>query len=73
MLFRVFIGRGDPKAHAVKRRLWKISTALVPVKDVFDFNQGLMDLGATICTPRHPKCLLCPVSSMCRTQSPPRT
>jgi A/G-specific adenine glycosylase len=73
VLFRVFIGTGDPKAHAVKRRLWEISNALVPVKHVFDFNQGLMDLGATICTPRKPKCLLCPVSSMCRTQSAPRT
>jgi A/G-specific adenine glycosylase len=73
VLFRVFIGRGDPKTHAMKRRLWDISSALVPVKHVFDFNQGLMDLGATICTPRNPKCLLCPVSSMCRTRTVPRT
>jgi A/G-specific adenine glycosylase len=73
VLFRVFIGSGDPKAHSVKRRLWDISNALVPAKHVFDFNQGLMDLGATICTPRKPKCLLCPVSSMCRIQSAPRT
>ena len=69
VLFRVFIGRGDPKAHAVKGRLWDISTALVPVKHVFDFNQGLMDLGATVCTPRNPQCLLCPVSSMCRSRT----
>ena len=73
VLFRAFIGTGDPKAHSVKRRLWDISNALVPTKHVFDFNQGLMDLGATICTPRKPKCLLCPVSSMCRTQRAPRT
>ena len=68
VLFRVFIRSGDPKAHAVKRRLWQISNALVPVKHVFDFNQGLMDLGATICTPRKPKCLACPVASLCRTR-----
>ena len=30
-----------------------------------DFNQALMDLGATICTPTSPKCLLCPVSEFC--------
>lgn len=30
-----------------------------------DFNQGLMELGATICTPRAPKCLLCPVQDHC--------
>ena len=68
VLFRVFIRTGDSKAHAMKRRLWQISNALVPVKHVFDFNQGLMDLGATICTPRKPKCLACPVASMCRTR-----
>jgi A/G-specific adenine glycosylase len=73
VLFRVFIGSGDSKTHAMKRRLWAISHALVPVKHVFDFNQGLMDLGATICTPRKPKCLVCPVSSMCRTRQLPRT
>lgn len=66
VLFRVFVGRGDPKAHATKRHLWAISEALVPRKYVFDFNQGLMDLGATICTARQPKCDRCPMHRMCR-------
>jgi A/G-specific adenine glycosylase len=70
VLFRVFVGRGDVRSHATHRRLWQISHALVPVKHVFDFNQGLMDLGATICTPRKPKCGLCPVAVMCRTADP---
>ena len=69
VLFRVFVGRGDPKAHAMKQRLWRISTALVPVRHVFDFNQGLMDLGATICTPRKPRCDVCPVLAMCYTKN----
>src|SRR5258706_2448121 len=38
VLFRVFIGRGDPKAHAMKRHLWTVSEVLVPRKRVFDFN-----------------------------------
>ena len=66
MLFRVFVGKGDAKAHAMKRRLWAISAALVPVRNTFDFNQALMDLGATICVARSPKCPACPLKTICR-------
>ena len=65
VLFRVFVRRGDPKAHAMRRRLWQISELLVPRARVFDFNQALMDFGATVCTARKPACLLCPMASMC--------
>jgi A/G-specific adenine glycosylase len=40
--------------------------ALVPATRPGDFAQGLMDLGATICTSRNPRCLLCPLSSHCQ-------
>jgi A/G-specific adenine glycosylase len=66
VLFRVFIGRGDPKAHAMRKQLWAVSEALVPHKHVFDFNQGLMDFGATVCVARKPKCTGCPMTRMCR-------
>ncbi len=66
VLFRVFVGRGDPKAHAMIRHLWAVSEALVPRKRVFDFNQALMDFGATLCTARKPQCLLCPMRGFCR-------
>ena len=56
VLFRVFVGRGDPKAHAMRKQLWALSEALVPHKHVFDFNQALMDFGATVCMARKPKC-----------------
>jgi A/G-specific adenine glycosylase len=65
VLFRVFVSRGDPKAHAMRRRLWQISELLVPRARVFDFNQALMDFGATVCTARKPACLVCPMASMC--------
>ena len=65
VLFRVFIGKGIPKAHATKRTLWSISAALVPHRRAFDFNQALMDFGATLCTARKPKCLICPMTSLC--------
>lgn len=66
VLFRVFVARGDPKAHAMRKQLWAISEVLVPRKRVFDFNQALMDLGATVCTARNPQCAACPMSRMCR-------
>ena len=65
VLFRVFVRRGDPKAHAMKKHLWAISEVLVPHKHVFDFNQALMDLGATVCVARKPKCESCPMTSLC--------
>ena len=65
VLFRMFVAEGDPKSHAMKRRLWAISDALVPARDVFDFNQALMDLGAMVCVARNPRCLVCPMTKQC--------
>jgi A/G-specific adenine glycosylase len=67
VLFRVFLGRGDAKTHAMRKHLWNVSETLVPRKQVFDFNQALMDLGATVCVARKPKCLICPMLKMCAT------
>jgi A/G-specific adenine glycosylase len=66
VLFRVFVGDGDLKSHAMKQHLWKLSATLVPRRDVFDFNQALMDFGAMMCPARKPKCLVCPMSKNCR-------
>src|SRR5437667_876183 len=66
VLFRVFVGEGDPKNHAMKRHLWRLSETLVPVRHVFDFNQALMDFGAMVCVARNPKCLICPMAKSCR-------
>jgi A/G-specific adenine glycosylase len=65
VLFRVFVGRGNSKAHATRTHLWTLSRTLLPVRHVFDFNQALMDFGATLCTARKPKCLLCPMREGC--------
>jgi len=65
VLFRVFVGSGDRKAHAMRRHLWDVSRAVLPRRHVFDFNQALMDFGATVCTARKPKCLICPMRSGC--------
>jgi A/G-specific adenine glycosylase len=66
VLFRVFVAKGDPKRHAMKRHLWKLSAAVMPRRDVFDFNQALMDFGAMVCVARNPKCLVCPMAKSCR-------
>jgi len=65
VLFRVFIGKGEPKSHAMTKHLWLVSAALIP-RDAFDFNQALMDFGAMLCSARNPKCLVCPMAKSCR-------
>jgi A/G-specific adenine glycosylase len=66
VLFRIFVASGDIKAHATRRGLWALSETLVPRKHVFDFNQALMDFGATVCVARKPKCGACPMTRLCR-------
>ena len=67
VLHRVFVVKGDVKAHAMKRHLWTLSEMLVPRKHVFDFNQALMDFGATVCVARKPRCEACPMTRQCGT------
>ena len=66
VLFRVFVAKGNPKDHAMKRHLWMLSETVMPHRHVFDFNQALMDFGAMICVARNPKCLVCPMAKGCR-------
>jgi len=53
------------KGHAVQQHLWDFSERILPRDNVAELNQALMDLGATICTPKKPSCLLCPVRDVC--------
>jgi A/G-specific adenine glycosylase len=55
----------DEPSPAAKRRLRTLAAALVPERRAGDFAQALMDLGATICTPRRPRCVLCPWRACC--------
>jgi A/G-specific adenine glycosylase len=65
VLHRVFVAEGDPKTQ--KAMLWDLSEALIPRGKGYDFNQAIMDFGATVCTARDPYCLLCPMKSSCKT------
>ena len=66
VLFRIFVSRGNATAHATRKHLWNVSEILTPRTHVFDFNQALMDLGATVCMARKPRCPVCPMAKMCR-------
>jgi len=65
VLFRVFVGRGTLRSGATEKHLWEISRTLLPQRHVFDFNQALMDFGATVCNARKPLCLICPMTAKC--------
>jgi A/G-specific adenine glycosylase len=66
VLHRVFISEGDAKRYSLQKDLWELSEALIPAGNAYDFNQALMDFGATVCTARKPICLLCPMQDFCK-------
>jgi A/G-specific adenine glycosylase len=68
VLGRVFRLRGRTRSAARARRTWQLACTLVPAGRAGDWNQALMDLGATICTARAPRCARCPVASTCRSR-----
>lgn len=51
--------------RATKQQLWAAAEAGLPKGEAGDYNQSLMELGATTCTPKSPKCLICPVRGDC--------
>lgn len=49
-----------------EKQLWELAREHLPPGEAGDYNQAWMDLGATICLPRNPRCLLCPLQSHCQ-------
>jgi len=66
VLSRVFRIRRPPDEPATQRRLWKLARDLIPRGKASLINQAMMDLGATVCRPRNPLCLTCPLRNDCR-------
>jgi A/G-specific adenine glycosylase len=58
---------------ALKRKMDILAARLVDPARPGDFNQALMELGATVCLPRNPQCLACPVAAQCKTQGEHKT
>ena len=73
VLTRVLDFSADLAQSANERALWNQATELLPHEDLLQtmprYTQGLRDLGATICTGRQPKCLLCPVQALCQARA----
>lgn len=68
VLGRVFRVRGAKKSAVRDKRIWALAERLVPPRRSSDWNQALMDLGATICVARTPRCDACPVAVVCRSR-----
>ena len=68
VLARVFGIDGFPGEKAVEARLWALAESLLPERDLVAYTQGLMDLGATLCTRGKPRCGDCPVATQCVAQ-----
>ncbi len=70
VLGRLLAFDGDLASSAQEKRLWRHAEALLPVlaADMPAYTQGLMDLGASLCSTRSPQCLLCPVQGLCEAQ-----
>jgi len=66
VLTRLFKLRGDVRARPLQDLLWRYSKKLLPNRNPGDFNQAIMELGAVVCSPRQPQCLLCPWESECQ-------
>jgi A/G-specific adenine glycosylase len=72
VLLRV-LGETEDKSSKAQARLREVAQSLMPARSKAgnasgDHNQAMMELGATVCLPRGPLCLQCPVVSMCRTR-----
>jgi A/G-specific adenine glycosylase len=66
VLARWLAWRGDLKEKATQDRFWEAAGRLVPESGAGTFNQAFMELGALVCSPRAPLCLVCPVNALCR-------
>ncbi len=65
VLARIFAMRGDLREPRRWQALQEHANELLDRKSPGDWNQAVMELGATICTPRSPQCLLCPAAKYC--------
>ncbi len=65
VLARYFDVAEPADSPAGQARLWALAEKHLPKGHAGDYNQALMDLGATICVPKTPRCLLCPLNEQC--------
>jgi A/G-specific adenine glycosylase len=69
VLARWLACREEIRQPSVQKRLWRAAERLVPSTGAGTFNQAFMELGALVCVPREPLCLVCPVATECRART----
>lgn len=65
VLSRYFLVSGPPNQATVHKKLWQLANECMPTKRCADYTQAIMDLGATCCTIKNPKCVSCPLKTTC--------
>jgi A/G-specific adenine glycosylase len=66
---RLLAFRGVPTSAPGNRLLWAMAEAVLPRRNVGQFNQALMELGSVVCLPRSPRCEECPAAALCRARA----
>ena len=66
VLSRISADGSDINSAKGRKRFARLAAALLPQQRPGDFNQAMMELGALVCLPKNPQCLVCPVSRLCR-------
>ncbi len=66
VLTRVFAVREAPGTVALTARLWQLADDCTPARQVAEYTQAIMDLGATVCTRARPGCVHCPLQDICQ-------
>lgn len=65
VLCRIDKIEADPRDRRTQDLLWHRAEQIVPKSQPGEFNSAMMELGAVVCTPRSPQCLICPVKACC--------
>jgi A/G-specific adenine glycosylase len=66
VLCRVYAVRGDTRQPKIQQKLWALAEMNLPKAKAGRWNEALMELGATVCLPRSPRCDECPLAEVCR-------
>ena len=66
VLHRIFLGLEHPEPKVNDSQMLSLAEQVLPEGKAYDWNQALMDMGATICTSNNPECLECPLQEACQ-------
>lgn len=66
IISRLYLLEENIALNKTQKKIYDIVEKLIKDKDASSFNRGLMDLGATICRPMHPRCMVCPIQQYCK-------